>query len=87
MLFLLVFIIKISHGQIWTWIKGSSLTNQGSTYGSIGEEGLSYSPGARYNAFMVYNSLNNSILLFGGSSGLYFGRMVHLITKQKVLHY
>jgi len=53
-----------STGQ-WTWISGSSATNQNGTYGTKGVGSVSNTPGARDSAFSWVDASGN-LWLFGG---------------------
>ena len=58
---------RYSAGQ-WTWIAGSSLINQASTYGTKGTPATGNSPGARIEA-SAWTDAAGSLWLFGGSFG------------------
>ena len=49
---------------LWTWIKGSNLTNQFGNYGSLGASFSSNSPGSRFES--ATGSIGNKTYLYGG---------------------
>lgn len=72
-----LFLIQISKtqgyfvGSPWIWIKGSPYTSQSGTYGTIGVESSTSTPGNRCQATMEFNPLTNTLLLFGGRNSKY----------------
>ena len=50
----------------WTWISGSSITDQPGVYGEKGDGHIDNVPGARYGAGGWYDSDNAEFWLFGG---------------------
>lgn len=50
---------------MWSWLSGSSDTNQPAVHGLLGEPGTENTPGARSNSVMWIDS-NDTLWLFGG---------------------
>ena len=53
--------------QNWTWVSGSSSFNQPGEYGTKGVSSSTNYPGARYGSVSWFDSLNQTLWLFGGA--------------------
>ncbi len=56
---------SITNNQ-WTWMKGSNLSTQSGTYGTMNVGAAANTPGARYGSFGWCNSTTGDLYLFGG---------------------
>lgn len=61
----------------WAWVKGSTGTNQATTYGTRGVATTNNMPGARYGC-IAWLDINGKAWLFGGSTGSTANRMNEL---------
>jgi hypothetical protein len=56
---------RVSNGQ-WTWMKGSNVTNQFGSYGTLGQSGPTNTPGSRVGS-VTWADASGNLWLFGGS--------------------
>ena len=60
------FSYEFTAGSQWTWLGGSSSTNQKGVYGIKGQPSSANWPGARDSHTMVLNPIDGRMYMFGG---------------------
>lgn len=68
-----------TNDNIWTWVSGSSTSNQVGVYGTNGVASPDNFPGARYDAVAWFDSVDQELWLFGGAAGYVMGSLGTLL--------